>query len=338
MGYRTVQRIPSHVRTYERAKLIHDNSKPIRGNPNNVRPLGNRRDWQSYSVRMNGEAVEFVCYKTPVVTYYPDNSIEVRNGGWDTVSTRQFIMQTLDTPCHGQRRKTIVKLGGVPYVLPSDGLLKLKNEGGALVLNQGTPVLYGYKIDRKAANNVRAKYKEFYDYLKGFVALRATTSPSHYKHHPDFEVLHVSIGEVADMVGLKPAGGDHCVPNIDLYKGIEKRPPEINDHWRKRENYDAKYESSGKRFIDLISSSGEDAHTDHYKAAVLLCIYHRNVWIRNDDLANDRNKTLAVDVGAPMTLLDNIVMRWHADEVLVREPLPLGKLPNPKYENWFDKE
>ena len=56
--------------------------------------------------------------------------------------------------------------------------------------------------------------------------------------------------------------------------------------------------------------------------------------------ANEERLSLMFNVESSklLTMLESILMRWHADEVLVLETLAEGKLPNPKYERWFDKE
>ena len=52
-------RVP-RVDNYEFAKRIYNNTKPLRGRAEEIRPLGNRRDADTYHIRMNGEAVELV--------------------------------------------------------------------------------------------------------------------------------------------------------------------------------------------------------------------------------------------------------------------------------------
>jgi len=74
MGYATVQRVP-RVHDYAQALRIHDNTKPLRGRSPEIKPLGARRDADTYHVRMNGEAVELVLYRTPVITFMPDDAV-----------------------------------------------------------------------------------------------------------------------------------------------------------------------------------------------------------------------------------------------------------------------
>ena len=52
MGYATVQRVP-RVMNYRHAEQLHNNTKPIRGREPEIRPLGNRRDANTYHIRKN---------------------------------------------------------------------------------------------------------------------------------------------------------------------------------------------------------------------------------------------------------------------------------------------
>ena len=68
MGYATVMRVP-RVMNYTDALARYEDAKPIRGRSPEVRPLGERRDVDTYQIRKNGEEIELVLYKTPVITF-----------------------------------------------------------------------------------------------------------------------------------------------------------------------------------------------------------------------------------------------------------------------------
>lgn len=325
MGYQTIKHVPS-CRSYARARRIHDGITPIRGNPNNVRPLGQRRDWETYSVRMNGDVVEFVLYKTPVVSFLPSGKIELKTGGWDSVSTRAFIGHVLRVPCFGQRNKSLVGIDGVPYVLGADGLTVVEKDG-TLVLAQEAPVMYGYKLNRKAANNVRARYKEFADYLKAFVNLRATTVKGYWGE--EREVVSCTVQEVVDVVGAMRSMGENALAGSHAYRYMDVRPTEMIAS--ARTEHAKNYDSMCRDFFGMVSSGD---HALYYKAALILMTFDSTLWVNDKNMQHIHTKPAA-------NILDDfneIMMRWHAEEVLVREALPPGKLPNPKYENWFSKE
>ena len=88
------------LRTYGMAKELYDSIKPIRGRADDVRPLGDRRRTHEVIRKVHvrheetGAMVEaYACrlYSTDVVTYFPDGSITIYTGGWNTMSTMKFI-------------------------------------------------------------------------------------------------------------------------------------------------------------------------------------------------------------------------------------------------------
>jgi hypothetical protein len=88
------------LRTYGMAKELYDSIKPIRGRADDVRPLDDRRRTHEVIRKLHvrheetGAMVEaYACrlYNTDVVTYFPDESITIDTGGWDTQSTMRFI-------------------------------------------------------------------------------------------------------------------------------------------------------------------------------------------------------------------------------------------------------
>ena len=96
MGYQTVKSVP-RTQTYEEALRIFEGITPIGGRNPGRRPLGQRRDCDTYWVRKNDNSdIEYMLYRTPVLTFKPDDSVVVWMGGWNSVSTRQFMSQVTD--------------------------------------------------------------------------------------------------------------------------------------------------------------------------------------------------------------------------------------------------
>ena len=128
MGYATVRHVPSAL-NYAQAKKIHDQIKPIRGG--DTKPLGKRRDHHQYSVKQNDRGdIEFICYRTPVVTYHPDDTITINTDGWASVSTHQFIDQVLGIRANGYRGMTALTINGNKYLIDGKSQsLKVKWEG-----------------------------------------------------------------------------------------------------------------------------------------------------------------------------------------------------------------
>ena len=300
MGYRTVNHVPS-IYTYAQAKQIHDNIVPIRGRGKDTKPLGQRRDGDTYHIRMNGEDVECVLYKTPVVTFHPDDTITVSTDNWNTVSTHQFIWAITGCNCYGSRGKTVIKIGDKEYVINES--MKLRhNGGGALkweVLTKEEQ--YDWAIDRQKANIVRAKYKEFITFVNGGLKLRT-----------------IDTDAVFSTKELSEQFGEHTLP----WGTKAVNDTEFNQVALKNSQH-------AVRFMNLIKEEGN--YENYYKAMLMVAGLVLSVGYR-------RIETERAEVKAkPRSITDKIyecIYKWHSDEIFVRIKLADGKVPTGKYDSW----
>ena len=82
------------INDYAIALKRWEDTKPIRGRAEDVRPIGKRRrDWELLvkDTRADGVWYGARLYRTNVVMYSPDGRIEFRTGGWASVSTAEFM-------------------------------------------------------------------------------------------------------------------------------------------------------------------------------------------------------------------------------------------------------
>lgn len=157
---------------YNEAHHAWESTKPIRGRKTDVRPLGHRRCVDQYTIRKaESGAIECVLYKTPVVGFFPDGQIVIQDDGWKSVSTAYFIEEVLGIGARIFNKDLNVCFGGGEYPVPDGGLNVGMVDGRLTPLNP-TP-LKVHSIDRKGANIVRAKYKDFNSYMMGMLKLRA---------------------------------------------------------------------------------------------------------------------------------------------------------------------
>ena len=98
MGYATVMRVPK-IYNYADALRRFNNTKPIKGRSEEKRPLGERRDADTYSIRKNvwTDAIELVLYQTPVITFTQEDEVRIKFGTWSSASTCQFIDRILSS-------------------------------------------------------------------------------------------------------------------------------------------------------------------------------------------------------------------------------------------------
>lgn len=305
MGYRTVNHVPS-IYTHAQAKQIHDRVVPIRGR--DIKPLGQRRDSDTYHIRMNGDDVECVLYKTPVVTFHPDNTITLRTDNWNTVSTHQFIWAITGCPTRGSRGKTVVRVADKDYVITEQMRMKCTDGGASKWEVLTKEEQYDWQLDRQKANIVRAKYKEFITYLTGSMKLRTV-------QNLDYESVEFSPQEMIEQFGLATDGHQlrQGVKN-DVYSYIDnkRKPSDMNE------------------FIQLITAQGEDNTAAYYRAMLMLAgkCYGRNYY--------GIYETSRIGVSA-RSMLDKAyecMYKWHSDEVFVRVKLADGKVPTNRYDTW----
>ena len=331
MGYRTVQHVP-RTRAYGLAKAKYDTTKPIRGT-DNKRPLGQRRDWESYWVRMDGDDVQFMLYKTPVVTFHPDNTITIFTDGWTSVSTRQFIIQVLGVHCFAHRGRMVIEVGGHKFFMENKTTLRLKVDNYTMTpIDEPTPNV-GLRVNRKAANNVRARVKPFADYLQGFINLRKTDIQNQWGTM--FEAVGVTAGEVADAIGEIEANKrfpNQMFTDTSRFNKINCRPYE---DWRMRSYGTDKYVTLREYYANAAEFIGWVTSGDHeqfYKAALVLTMMGRAMPVMTQE---QRATPVYKESNLIPHTLTNIVMRWFARDILEEFELPEGKLPNPTYMQWF---
>jgi hypothetical protein len=261
MGYATVQRVP-RVHDYKTALKLHDNIKPLRGRSPEIKPLGDRRDADTYHIRKDGDAVELVLYKTPVITFMPDGEVMLFVDSYNTVSTHQFIQQVLGIGASGVRRTTVLTINNSKYTLADKDKLRLRRDvsGNWQVLNAMQQ--WTWRLDRKAVSKVRAQYAEFYKYLKGFVSLRTESMMESTWNPRTFDGIQVQQSEFKSVCGGTFPMSEYCY--------MDKRGKQASD-WNpvKPDQYEKRQRMLFEKLI-RSDQPEEDKHTNFYKAALLL--------------------------------------------------------------------
>jgi hypothetical protein len=330
MGYATVMSVP-RVHTYALAKNLHDSIKPIRGRSPEIRPLGNRRDADSYWVRMEGDDVVFVLYKSPVITYKPDGSVVLTPDTYSTVSTHQFFARVLGVGANASRQNSVITLGDKRYTVRGKDTLTLKMQGGNWQCIEGAKTQFSWHLNRQGANNVRARYKEFATYFKGVVNLRTEEFTHHYGN-THYKGVSVSITELQNAFDVKQSENE-----------MENNPDNIIGHMRhmhdlpqRHFNYGTQraeeYKEGMAQFMELIKSDqAEDTkHLNFYKGALAVLMSGDRLYLRGQD-----DSTYIVKANPIVKALDTVLLKAHAKEVLVRKELPLGLVSKGTYDRWL---
>lgn len=172
-GYSRNTGIP-YIRDYNEAQTKMDNTKPIRGGGANGGriALGHRHRVAEFYMAKNltNQAIECICYRTPVITFHPDGNIELRSGGWSSTTTAQFVEDVLPISCRVKDSSLVVGVNGGEYKFRSEGLM-LKYIDGKLMPTNVEPE-YVYRVKRKESNRIKKQYTEFTKYFMGMVKVR----------------------------------------------------------------------------------------------------------------------------------------------------------------------
>jgi len=301
MGYRTVNHVPS-IYTYEQAKHIHDKIVPIRGR--DVRPLGQRRDSDIYSIRSMDNRIECVLYKTPVVTFYEDGMVVLYTNGWNTASTHQFIWALTGCYCHGSRGKTVIRVGEKDYTISESMRIRYVGDGAPKWEVLTKEEQYDWQIDRQKANEVRAKYKEFLTFVRNGLKLRTTGTDAVFST----KELSEQFGERTTPWGMLAVDDN-----------------EFNDVALKNSQH-------AVTFMNLIKEEGN--YESYYKAMLMVAGAVLNAGYRRIEI--DRAEVKA-HPRAVMDKLYECIYKWHSKEIFVRVKLAEGKVPSGRYDTWVDR-
>ena len=332
MGYQTVMNVP-RVTTYSEAKKLYDETKPIRGRDPEIRPLGNRRDADSYWVKMVGDYVVFMLYKSPVITYKPYGEVVLTPDQYSTVSTHQFFDRVLGVDARASRQVSVIgllnKKGEVVnrYTVRGKDRLTLKLDGsGNWQCVEGAKAQFSWHLDRREATNVRLRYKEFITYFKGMVSLRTEDIHMQY-YNNSMSGIRISITELANAFGVE--GYDDPDKMMGNMRHIHDQPQRHFNFGTPRAN---EYAEGMAQFLGLIKSDQpEDTkHLNFYKGALTVLMSADRIYQRGQD-----DNTYIAKAKTIVKALDTVLLKAHAKQVLVRKELPLGSVSKGTYDMWL---
>lgn len=319
MGYRTVQAcpfIPNHLG----AVMYYKSIKPLRGRPD-MKPLGNRRDADAYNIRMEGEDVQVVHYRRPVITFRPDNTIKL-NMYYDSANCNQIFEQVLAIRAYQENFNNVIMLpNGNKYIYEHEITLKVDDnvltKDRLSVIDPKTVIDLVLKKD--VARDLRKRYAPFLTYVRNMIKLRKhtlATKPTYYQSSTDKEVVTFYFDELKDYFDLAPSSTgnahfhldrSHCK---DLLGGSNR-------------------ELHTFRFMELL----ESGDTSKYHEAMLqLAITSLNHVIRRELVSFN------VTVAKLKSIVTEPIYYHYRDECLEWVELPEGKTPTNRYNGWLPQK
>ena len=297
-GQIATQNLP-RLLNYADALKRYENTVPIRGRANLIRPLGSRAYADTFSIRQNqmNHNIELVLWDTPVITVRPDDTFVVSVGKWSSPSTHQFISHCLQIGCWSESRQTVLRIAGKSIVLPKEKYVTLKR--GAVddkfcweVI--GAPAIFTDVLNMKKANALIKRHKDFMDYCKNMVKLRKDSVGN----------IAVSSTELQEIHAITPRGWE---PNwIELSNGKGG----VEQH---------------KLFYQAFMNIGIGIARLSYMAS------------RSGQFILSSSSFTFTAHGAEMLrVIRSSMLRDHAVEVLDHVEVPMGKVPTNRYEDWMN--
>jgi hypothetical protein len=300
-----------------------------------------------------------VLYKTPVITYHPDNTVSVTTGTDYTPSqsTAKFISELLGPHCYATCQKNRIVLVTTNRTPTGDNETHKYAIGAKETLvfslpDPTTPYSRGITpldptpqttivIDRAGANNVRKQYGDFYRYLKATISLRAQQTNFTYQSKPHL-TIQIQLSEYKENLPTTKTnhrnthvGGyvnDHWQFSLPTSQSISNKPP-LNDI-----NY-TEWHTQVTDFLTPLQSTQTpptDQHTTFYRAFLTLAHWarfeHRH-FFREDE----PDRATSVNPDAIRSLFDELLFKFHSNEVFVTRPVTVGQAPGTKYLKWIDR-
>lgn len=391
MSYQSFRRLP-YLKSYEYLHEHLQNTTPLRKVKGSldytIYPLRERNKGRQFSFRMVGDAaskpvgrwyeqaptakdgdIEVILYSSPVITFHkPDEDgaeyITLFMGAYPrwSMSDAVFIRETLGTFVKGattNRGRMVIDLyQGEKVVIPRKGHVRLRiqrtNPNDLLIpVQEEATQLMTLRIKRKEANEVRARYGEFYRYVKGMVNVRKELyERSYYDYRNSEEVVdshymvkltgeelasvvptekYVVTGELrfAERYTRNPA---HIKPPKHITKYRYNEQLKTHEQYLTHQDYE-QWKANTEEFLTFVRNGAD--HEDMYKGFVWLALYAR---IRVTRYVHKVESTTAIEVDEFAKTLDEILFKYYSEEVFERVPAKPNTVPSNKYEAWITRE
>lgn len=343
------------IRSYADALLRFQKTKPIRGrsedkakwnitSPTPVIPLGRREDVDTYSMRkLEDGSIQLVNYRHPMMTFTPDNLIHITPRYMGLMDSG-MIERVLGIDAWLDRRKIGIKINDERHIIETGKALVLKSEGEGDEVRYSVhekETVFSYYVNRKASNNVRSQYSGFSQYLHGFLQLRKNM---------DNNMIEMSLMEIADCIGYDRVenpvwrqGNTHTReviwrPDTSKFRFIDDKPQGVyclnkyklgsgdipTRHWDT-------YISQATTFMGMASNGQAEGGKveNYYRATLTLLALSMGYLHRSPKEGEDA--TVDIPVSRVQKLWDDVVLKFHSEEMIEKRPLKPNQLPNDRY-------
>jgi hypothetical protein len=162
-------------------------------------------------------------------------------------------------------------------------------------------------------------------------------------------VINFGVQEAVDLFGVKDSTyHDAKALNREKIDCIMDKPTKLYffnpTEMQKQEYRDQvrRYEENMKAFTEtIVNGQPEDVrHENFYRGAMALLVEgyrERMSHSKSEWVLHDYEKSGSVNVNEWVLGIDEAILKYHAEEVLERVALEVGKTPNPKYASWISE-
>ena len=156
-----------NLNSFAEAKARYENTTPIRGNADKVRPLGYRQYHRMASIAMpDADTVVFSYYGKPFVTWRSDNTFTVSNGVYQSAYTAKHLSYFLPRQWYTNWVDCAMVLRSYHqrYVIPRNATFRFVPSGESFDLVD-KPVAYSIRKKRNSLKHELAQQQPFADWL-----------------------------------------------------------------------------------------------------------------------------------------------------------------------------
>jgi hypothetical protein len=174
----------SRIKDFAQAKRKFETTAPIRRRVPEVRPLGNRKDWEQANIAMpNADTVELSFAGSVLISWRSDDSFTVFHPRYCTAYVPKHITEFLPTGFFERYdgRLFLVMGEGKRYLLEEGGSFNIQlTEHKYFMLDK--PVAYAVRVKRGVAQKLMGSYTPFLDWLTVVLACDVDCPVPDIKH------------------------------------------------------------------------------------------------------------------------------------------------------------
>ena len=329
-----------HLTSFAQAKHRYEQTKPIKGHPQSVRPLGVRRYHKMASISMpDADTVNLEYYGKPLVQWRSDNTYTIYRPVYASAYVPDNISQYAPKGAFGWKHGDIcvvldnAKQYPKAYFFPDGGKLEFQVAGNHhLLLNK--PVAYATRTNRNVAMKIMTKYQPFMDWLQVVAGVT---------RHIDMDEAQEACDRLRRLAG---------VPSEEAYETEIRNFDSTNKYLNMWVLFDERrnagflpFRGANSRYsythfhrpsCAMLDAWLTDTNAENWVQAMYVIARHqgRHLHFRDAGGAYKLSKTI-LPIDKTVEFLKALTSFLHRDEVFTRERLPDGQLPTKTNLNFF---